>query len=160
MRIEEVKGELAIVDFDEIEAYKIASKIEKDGIEFYQKLLKKLGAEDEKCEKIISFLIDEERAHLKFFEESLFRLRQKSPELTDNDEDDILTSMDYGIFKGIAQNPHEALRSAISIEEKSVKFYTCCKGHVQSAQAKQELQVIIDEEMKHREVLRDMLNHL
>lgn len=160
MRIEEKEGRLTVVDFNEIDAYKIASKVEKDGIEFYQELLKKLGTEDEKCKKIISFLIDEERAHLKFFEESLFRLRQKSPEFADNDEEDILYSMDYGIFKGIAHEPHQALKSAIAIEDKSIKFYECCKGHVQAAQAKQELQVIIDEEMKHREVLLDMLNHL
>lgn len=160
MRIEEKDGKLAIVDFNEIEAYKIALKIEKDGIDFYQKLLNKLGAENGKCRKIISFLIDEERAHLKFFEESLFRLRQKSPQASDNDEEDILSSMDYGIFKGAAQDPHEALRSAIAIEGASIRFYACCKSHVQAAQAKQELQVIIDEEAKHREVLVDMLNHL
>ncbi len=167
MRVEEVKGELVIVDFDEMEAYKIACKIEKDGIEFYQRLLSKLTPENDKAKKILSFLLNEEYEHLKFFEESLFRLRQKKEE--DSEDEDILTSMDYGIFsayqnikelQAILDEPAKALRLGIAIEEKSIKFYECCRGHVTSGEVKQELAVIIDEEAKHKEVLADMVSHM
>ena len=39
MRIEEREGEIVISSFNELEAYKIATKIEKDGIDFYAKLI-------------------------------------------------------------------------------------------------------------------------
>ncbi len=42
MKIEEREGKLVIVDFNELEAYKVASKIEKDGIRFYDNLIQKI----------------------------------------------------------------------------------------------------------------------
>lgn len=165
MRIEEKGTELVIVDFDEIEAYKIAEKIEKDGIEFYQKLLDTVTSP--KSKEILNYLLKEEYAHLKFFGESIFRLRSKKEETSE--DEDVLNSMDYGIFclyenldelKNILNNPKKAVRLGIVIEDKSTKFYESCKAHIESQAAKKELDVVIDEESKHRQMLEDMLNHL
>ena len=50
---------------DELEAFKIAMQMEKEGIEFYRKLL--AGAENEKEKALFEKMISEERAHYEIF---------------------------------------------------------------------------------------------
>jgi len=50
---------------DELEAFKIAMQMEKEGIEFYRKLL--AGTENEKEKALFEKLIREERAHYEIF---------------------------------------------------------------------------------------------
>lgn len=50
---------------DELEAFKIAMQMEKEGIEFYRKLL--AGAENEKEKALFKQLIKEEEAHYEIF---------------------------------------------------------------------------------------------
>ena len=69
MKIEEKGADLVITDFSELETYKIAIKIEKDGISFYENLIK-----DEKhinAKQELEFLLQDEKKHLKTFEKHL-----------------------------------------------------------------------------------------
>ena len=50
---------------DELESFKIAMQMEKEGIEFYRKLL--AGAETEKEKALFKKLIEEEKAHYEIF---------------------------------------------------------------------------------------------
>jgi len=162
MRIEEKDGNLAIVDFDEVEAYKIARKIEKDGIEFYRRLLAKTT--QAKAKDALKFLLEEEKGHLEFFEDRLQELEQKAGELTE--DDDLLGSLDYGIFwpyqnieelENIVDDPRKALKLGLVIEDKSLKFYQSCQGKVTSPEVREEIANIIREESRHKKILEDTL---
>ncbi|MEW6170166.1 MAG: ferritin family protein [Candidatus Omnitrophota bacterium] len=157
-------NELIITDFNELEAYKVASKIEQDGIEFYQELSKTLKNNKVTQDKI-SFLLQEEKKHLKFFQERLFEIRKN---IEDNfEEDDLLKYMDYGIFntfKDIAtltkkiDDIKKALGLGVAVEEKSIKFYEICKNNVSAQNTKKEIDKIIEEEKKHKALFESLLN--
>lgn len=162
MKIEEKNGKLVIVDFNEIDAYKIACKIEEDGIHFYKKLIEKIDGNAPK--KALALLIKEEEEHLKFFEESLFKLEEKEEDSFEGD--DLLSTMDYGIFESyedlqeldkILKDMDKTLRLGILIEDKSIKFYEFCKRKVKDKKVKAEISKIIKEERKHKQHLEDML---
>lgn len=145
MRIEEKEGNLVITDFNELEAYKIACKIEADGIDFY------------KSKEVFNFLLAEEQKHLKLFNELLFKLKEGREDSFEGD--DLLSTIDYGIFMPVKKinSPREALQLGIIIEDRSIKFYEFCKDRVSSNTAKKEISNIISEEHKHKELLEEML---
>jgi len=161
MRIEEKNGNLVITDFNELEAFKIASKIEKDGIHFYEKLAGRVAGT--RVRDTLKMLANQERDHLEFFEGELLTLRERQHDPFE--EDDLLTGIDYGIFQPYQSieeldraldTPGKALRMGIIIEEKSIRFYESCKGQVSSRGTKEEMVRIIEEEREHERLLKDM----
>jgi rubrerythrin len=165
MKIEERGSELIIVDFDELEAYKIARKIENEGINFYKKLV--ACVKDESIRKKFQFLMNEEYKHLEFFEERIQMLQGKQGESFE--EDDLLTCFDYGIFQPYKDirdlgshidNIKKALRLGLIVEENSVKFFKKCCDGVSSNKAKTELLIIAEEETEHRKLLEKILASL
>ncbi|MFC1808655.1 ferritin family protein [Candidatus Omnitrophota bacterium] len=164
MKIEERGNELIIIDFDELEAYKIARKIENEGINFYKKLV--ANAKDEEVKKKFQFLLNEEYKHLEFFEE---RIKALNSEEEGFEEDDLLTCFDYGIFqpyKAIHDLPEhiddvkKSLRLGLIVEENSVKFYQQCYAQVTSDKVKTELLIIAEEEMQHRKLIEKIIEDL
>ncbi len=162
MKVEDKKDKLVIVDFDEFEAYRIACKIEEDGLRFYEKFANR--AEDAGVTETLKFLLGEERKHLKFFEDSLSHLRQDKEDSAE--DNDLLTSMDFGIFQpyqsiteleDILDDVPKALRLGVAIEDKSIKFYQACRQNVSADKAKSELDFVIEEEKKHKELLDNLL---
>ncbi len=162
MNIEEKKGALVITDFNEAEAYRIAVKIEKDGIRFYRKLA--ATAQKASVKETLEFLMNEETRHLGFFEESLERLRLTGED--SSEDDDLLSSMDFGIFSPYQEM--EALDEAIPdlvkalkigaiIEDKSIRFYQACRVQVSSPRSADELGEIIAEEERHKTLLLKLL---
>ncbi|MFH1771729.1 MAG: ferritin family protein [Candidatus Omnitrophota bacterium] len=163
MKIDDTPKGFIITDFNELDAYSIACKIEKDGIWFYSRLIDKI--DNKEAKKTLNFLIDEERKHLAFFENRLFEIRARSRE--DDKNKDLLGSIDYKIFypykdmkyleveidKGII-----ALGLGLIVEDKSIKFYKACKNAVSSQKTKEELQNIIEEEDRHKYFLQSMLH--
>jgi len=65
--VKELKEQVG-VDRDDLSAYKIAKKIEREGYNFYKEAL--LNATDDKVRKLLQFLIEEESMHYKLLEES------------------------------------------------------------------------------------------
>ena len=61
---DQMMEQVAVTD-DELEAFTIAMRMEKEGIEFYDKLLAGTGNEKEKA--LFEKLIKEERAHYEIF---------------------------------------------------------------------------------------------
>jgi rubrerythrin len=162
MRIQEKEDKLVIVDFDEFEAYRIACKIEKDGMMFYKKLASEVKNND--VRQALDFLLGEERKHLQFFEDVLSRIRHDREDTAE--DNDLLTSMDFGIFQpyqgiaqlqGIVEDTSKALRLGIAIENKSIKFYQACLQNVSAPQTKSELGLIIEEEKRHKDLLDTFL---
>lgn len=162
MKVKERKGKLTIIDFNELEAYKIASKIEQDGIEFYGSLIGSLKDKDVK-EKL-EILLGEEKRHFAFFQGCLSQVGQK---IEDNfEEDDLFRYLDYGIFKPyqnidqikeIINDVDKALNLGIIIEDRTIKFYQVCNKQVSSDKTKRELKAIIEEEKRHKSLLESML---
>ena len=159
MRVKEKDGDMIITDFSEIEAYKIACKIESDGLHFYKKLREKV--KDEKAKETIDFLLEEEKEHLRIFEKMLFDVREKQEDAFE--EDDLLSSMDYGIFKpyenienleNILNDQKRAINLGLAIEDKCIIFYEACKNMVKDEKTKEAISKIIKDEYKHREQLK------
>jgi rubrerythrin len=162
MKIQEKNGRLTISDFDEFDAARIACKIEKDGMWFYEKL--KNSMTDADIRKSVDFLISEEKKHLGFFEDTLEALRRQKEDV--HEDDDLLSGMDFGVFEpyqsiaeleNIVSTPAKALRLGIAIEDKSIQFYEACRGLVSGADTKAALAGIIVEEKRHKALLQKML---
>lgn len=165
MKIEEKNGQLVIVDFNEAEAYKVACKIERDGINFYKNLIEKENNLEVKKE--LEFLLLDEKKHLKVFEDKLIELEEKIDDKFEGD--DLLSYMEYGVFEplkniknleDVINNTQKALRLAIVAEEHSIKFYEACKDKVTSLETKEALSAIIEEEEKHKDVFNNMMKSL
>ncbi len=165
MRVVEEQGKLVISDFNELEAYKIAVKIEEDGIGFYKKLLEKSFFN--KAKEILSFLLNEEKKHLKFFEGCIAALRKTKEDSFE--EDNLLKDIDYGIFSPYADlkdlekkidAARKALKLGLIIEDNSIKFYALCREKVSNSQVKKEISAIIEEERKHKIFIQDLIDTL
>lgn len=162
MKISIENKELLISDFNAIEAYKIACSIEKDGISFYTRL--RADEKNVEVAQTLDFLIEEEERHLKVFQERLAQLQ--NAEEDDFEDDDLFACIDYGIFEpyesieNLAEyldDIKKALRLGIKAEDNAVSFYKACLAGVSSESAKLELEKIIDEEIKHKKILADIL---
>lgn len=165
MKIESKNNQLIVTDFDEVEAYIIACKIEEDGINFYKKMRE--AEKSAKTIEVIDFLIREEQKHLKLFNNRLFELRETSDK--DYDDNDFLTSIDYGIFQicdsakdlqDIITNEKRAFSLGIIIENKSVEYYMVLFKNVSEPKAKKEIAAIIEEEKHHKKILEELLEKI
>ncbi len=162
MKIESSGDQFVITDFNDIEAYRLACKIEKDGIYFYKKL--KEASENPKVKEMLDFLIKEENKHLKFFEDCLYELRESEEDRSE--DNDLLDSLNYGIFdfvknikelEKIVNTPKKALKLAELAEERSIQFYQSCIEEVTDKKVKDELENIIAEEIKHKKQFQQAL---
>ncbi|MDD4182821.1 MAG: ferritin family protein [Candidatus Omnitrophica bacterium] len=165
MKIKNENNKLVVTDFDEIEAYIIACKVEEDGMHFYKKL--RDAEKSPEILKAIDFLIKEEQKHWKTFNSRLYELRENSD--NDYDENDLLTSVDYGIFKpyedteGLEKainNEKRALSLGLIIENKSIEYYTVLSENISEEKAKSEIAKIIKEEKHHKELLEGLLKKI
>jgi len=162
MNIEEKNGNFVITDFNEFDACRIACKIEKDGIDFYAKLIRKVDIPP--VRESLKFLTKEENEHLKVFQGLLDELRTQKEDLSE--DNDILTTMDFGVFQpyediedlgGALTDINKAIRLGIAIEKKTIIFYQACKDKVTSAIARDALSKIIDQEQHHKDILERIL---
>jgi len=165
VKIKTEDNKIVITDFDEFDAYKIAEKIEKDGLWFYKKVAASI--ENEKVKETLGFLRTEEQKHLKFFEERLFALRERKEDPLE--EDDLLDSMDFGIFEpyqnieeleSVLTEPKKALKLGLIIESKVIQFYESFKKHISCVATKTEIDSIIREEKKHKLLIEKALKNL
>ena len=62
MKIDYSKGRIEITDFNSLEAYKIARKMERDGIEFYKRLQSQ--SLSPQVNEALGFLLQEEKRHM------------------------------------------------------------------------------------------------
>ena len=164
MKITQKGDEFVITDFNEIEAYRIARKIEEDGLRFYEGIMSEV--DNEAVKDKIRILMSEERKHLRFFDDHLYKL---DPNAADFEGDNILNYMDYGIFEpykdieGLGKKLDDvkmALKLGIKVEDNSVKFYQSALDRVASEGAKEGLKDIIEEEKKHKQLFESILEEV
>lgn len=150
------EGQIVIEDFSALQSYKIARKMEKDSIAFYQKQFDECAKED--MRKSIAFLIEGEKEHLRYFEEAL-----ESLSVNEDDgfaEDDLADFVDSGIFtpdleKDLCGTQEaQVINVAYELEKRSIIFYHALLEHTHDEAAKKVLKDIIKEEKTHLETLK------
>jgi rubrerythrin len=156
MKIKDTGEGIQLYDFNAVESYKIARKLENEGIRFYTKLLSVL--KDPKVREVLIYLLDEEREHLALFEKMLLK---ESPEALDEREDEIIDLMDTGVFafpggEEVPSDLDQALQLGITIEKKSLAFYLELLKYTVNEEGKSTLTRIISEEKKHWEELKKL----
>lgn len=165
MKITEVDGKLAITDFSEEEAYEIACNIEKEGLRFYNKL--KETHTDAKIVEILNVMLKDEAEHLKFFESAREQLQETLEQETE--DNDLIMSMNFGIFKPyedienlneVISDGKKALKLGALVENRAIDFYRQCREKVSSESTKRELDKIISEEIKHRDLFEQVKNKI
>jgi rubrerythrin len=154
-------GCILLSDFSPVQAFKIAKKMEQDGIQFYKDLLETL--KDEEARREIGFLIEQEQQHLDTF---VRLLKEQKEETADGfEEDDIIDYMNASVFevserKGIAGNMdhrHTALEEALNLERRSIVFYEACVRSAAGAASKKSFEKIIEEEQSHLKKFGELL---
>lgn len=146
-------GSIAIFDFSPVQAYKIAVRLEEDGIRFYTELKKDL--KEDTVRREVDFLIEEEKRHLKTFQVAL--AREKEAVGDDFEEDDIVAYLDSSIFDpsrkkedaGKVQHRHTAWEEAMDMERRSIAFYEGLISSSVSPEAERSFCRILQEEEEH-----------
>jgi rubrerythrin len=153
------EGKITVTDFSSVQTYKIAVKMEKDGIQFYTDLLK--SVKDKGAQAEIRFLIGQEEEHLKTFDELL--RRQKESAGDSFEEDDIVDYLEAHVFsipvdKGKAMDHrHTAFEEAMNMEKRSIVFYESCLFHVRETEARKAFKNVLEEERKHFSLFAGLL---
>jgi rubrerythrin len=155
-------GQIMLSDFNALQAYKIARKLEKDGIDFYSKILDE--SSDKELNSALRYLIASEKDHLDFFQS---RITDMQAEAVDGfEEEDLIDFVDSTIFiqEELDQRenidftqPASALSYGVIVEAKSVAFYTALRENVHDGAAQTALSEIIAEEKKHLATLRSLV---
>ena len=122
MKIKNAGEEIQIYDFNAQEAFKIAHKLECEGISFYKKVLTMV--KDPTVKEVLLYLLGEEEDHLQLFEKMIERERE-DPDAFDESGEDILDIVDTGVFtfpkdEKIAEDLDKAIQLGIHIEKRSL----------------------------------------
>lgn len=154
-------GTIHISDFNPVQAYKIAIKLEEGGIAFYQGLGRQL--KDEGARREIDFMIKQEQDHLKAFRALLLEVKASVDDTFE--EDDIVDHLQTHIFDASiekevadrADHRHTTLEEALNMERRSVVFYQGCLGQTTDAAARKAFSRIIEEEKAHQAKFASLL---
>jgi len=146
-------GRIAVTDFSPAQAYKIAVKMEQDGMAFYKALADRI--KDEEARREIGFLIEQEQEHLATFTRLLEE--QEEGAADGFEEDDIVTYMNARVFDASEEHEaagnmghrHTALEEALNMERRSIVFYEGCAANTTDPEAKKAFTKIIEEEEQH-----------
>jgi rubrerythrin len=155
-------GSIQLGDFDAVRAFKIARKLEQDGIGFYTAVRKKLS--DKKVVFAIDHLLDSEKEHLAFFQNKLDSVQSDAD--GQFEEDDFVDYMDSGIFalttdkdslSETITDPIKVIELGIAIEKNSINFYQALLLNTPDEDGRKSLSEIIEEEKKHLETFSRLM---
>jgi rubrerythrin len=162
MKIDFSGDETVIYDFNDLEAYRIARKMETDGIYYYSRMLDEILKP--KIVEVLELLIRDERNHFNLFQEKVEELA-KAYDVPDEGETlaDITDSKVFDVLQDpqrvadIVCSPQEAVRLGIEMEKRSIAFYNRILKDAGDQAALAALQNIIKEEQEHMEKLEGLL---
>ncbi|RJP68168.1 MAG: hypothetical protein C4532_13210 [Candidatus Abyssobacteria bacterium SURF_17] len=162
MKVDFSGDEIRIFDFDELEAYRIARKMEQDGIYYYSRMKEEVL--NPKIRDVIETLIKDERTHLNLFEKKVEELSRKQGVV---DEGETLADIaDTGVMEilknsarvaDILCNPQEAVRLGISVERRSIDFYNKILETTRDQAGRSALEGLVQEEKEHLMKLEGLL---
>ena len=162
MRIEEKNGQISVADFNEFQAYKIACKVEQDGVGIYNYLNRRV--EEPALRDMFAFLSQQEEEHYRYFKKRVDDLVRENRKEKNEKYDNLINLMELKIFPSYqdiiklaesVDNEKDLLVMAIDIESKSISFYEACRENIDSPDIKKELEHIIEEENHHKELLQE-----
>jgi rubrerythrin len=139
--------------------YRMAITVEQGGFDYYNKIIE--STDNKRVKNEMAFLRDEEARHKAFFQKQLAGKgsgeKKITAELQKLLEAEFLKPMDEMYkSKKIGSNA-DALRFGMDIEQKTVDFYTALKQKQNDPEFGKDLDVIIDEERKHKQKLNIIL---
>jgi rubrerythrin len=146
--------------FQAEDIYRMAITIEQGGFDFYNKIID--ASDNQRVKNEMRFLRDEEGRHKAFFLKQLTDKgaaadKKIDPGLQKLLDSEFLTPLE-DLYKGKkVGNNAEALRFGMDIEQKTVDFYSALKDRQTDAAFGKDLDVIIDEERKHKQKLNIIL---
>ena len=162
MKVDFSGDEIKVYDFDELEAFRIGRKLERDGVYYYSRMKDEVISPE--ISEVIEMLIADEKQHLRMFEEKVENLCRER-EILDEDETlaDIIDSRVMDILKDSEQianilcNPQEALRLGISTEKRSIAFYNELLQNTRGESGRAAIEQLIEEEEEHLDKLKGLL---
>lgn len=162
MKVDFSGDEIKIYDFNELEAYRIARKLEADGIYYYSRMRDEILKP--KIVEVIELLIRDERNHLNVFEEKVEILAGKMGVVDDGETlADIVDARVFDVLQDservadILCTPQEAVRLGIEVEKRSIMFYNQLLSNTKDKEGKTALQELIREEQDHLKKLQGLL---
>lgn len=159
MKIEYKGDEIVISDFKPVEAYKIARRLEVEGISFYNLFLSASAASSDDIRKAIESLLAEERKHLKFFNQKVEELA--GPFEADSVVDEVDTKV-FGTYGesadlvSIVKDRKKAFQVGMLFEKRSINFFKICIDKTTDTSTKNAFEDVIKEEEKHFQILKEM----
>ena len=162
MKVDFSGDEIKIFDFDELEAYRIARKMEQDGLYYYSRMKEEVHQPE--IRRVIEMLIEDERDHLNLFERKIEGLAREHG-VDDEGETlaDIVDSKAMDVLKDTARvaeilcDPHEALRLGASVERRSIAFYREILRSTEDSAGKAAIEELIEQEQDHLQKLKELL---
>lgn len=162
MKVDFSTDEIKIFDFNELEAYRIARKLENDGLYFYTRLKEEVSAP--RIREVVDMLIRDEKKHVSTFEEKVEDLCREQKVIDEGETlADIVDSHVMDTLKDAEQvadilcNPQEALKLGISTEQRSIAFYNNLLQNTSDEAGREALAEIICEEEEHLDKLKGLL---
>ncbi|MBI5118408.1 ferritin family protein [Candidatus Poribacteria bacterium] len=162
MKVDFSGAEIRIFDFDELEAYRIARKIEEDGIYYYSRMKEEMLKPE--IRNVIEMLLKDERNHLDLFERRIEELAAKHDvvdegetlaDIVDSKVMDVLSDSER--VADILCNPQEAIRLGMSVEKRSIAFYGQILQSTQDKTGKATIEELIEQEKEHLRKLEGFL---
>jgi rubrerythrin len=159
MRIIQEGDELAIADFNELEALRLALKLEDDGIKFYLRAAERAKSEDAK--KVFKMLAHEEEKHVLIFKEMLEKLILEENFVSEADRGDEERFFDFikpEIFGDIFDTEKivakikgdiKAIELGEAAEVNTINFYKAILKNTQNEPGKEIIKEIMKEEQNH-----------
>lgn len=162
MKVDFTGDEIEIFDFDELEAYRIARKMEEDGVYYYSRMREEVLKPE--IREVIEMLIKDERKHISLFEKKVEELAREHNVLDEGETlADIVDSKVMDILKDpklvadILCNPQEALKLGISVERRSISFYNEILQNTRDKTGRAAIEGLIGEEREHLEKLQALM---
>jgi rubrerythrin len=140
-----------------VEAYKIARRLEAEGIEFYKAMIG--AAQDTAAKRALELLLSQEKWHLETFEKKIEELAGPFEENAVVDEIDtkVFGSQDEPRdLASVVKDRKKAFELGILMEKRSIGFFKACRDKTSDAAAKKAFEDIIREEERHLDLLKEM----
>jgi rubrerythrin len=141
------------------ELFQFAATIEQGGYDFYGRLIQ--ASDNKRVQNELKYLRDEEAQHKAFF---LGELKKKgkaevklNPDLNVVLEAEFIKPLDEFYKAKKISNNQEALRFGISVEQKTIDFYTDLLKQSTDPAFQKDLDTVIEEEKKHKRKLNLIL---
>lgn len=146
--------------FQAEDLYRMAITVEQGGFDFYDKVIER--TEKPRVKNELRYLRDEEGRHKAFFQKQLAGTgaageKTIDPALRKLLETEFLKPMEDLFASTTMDSNAEALRFGVVIEQKTVDFYNALKRGQSDAAFLEDLEVIIEEERKHKQKLNIIL---